>query len=169
MPNAVSGLINMSSFSSPLAHPYPGVELSLGKTVWTLSVYRGMGTGLSPDLPGPLGPLTRTCLCSISPTPPAMAILLVGLWGVCGDGPGGHRTGGCRLGVRRWDTSALCVGWAEVRAFDLNSKGRCSEPHKGPIVQTLGIKQHMTPQHRALMNWDAGADPGTTSPADMRP
>lgn len=88
-----------------------------------------------------------------------------GATGWCGDGPGGHRTGGCRLGVWRWDTSALCVGWAEVRAFDLNSKGRCSETHKGPIVQTLGIKQHMTPQHRVVMNWDAGADPGTTPPA----
>lgn len=95
---------------------------------------------------------------------PPMAILLLGPWGGCGDGPGGHRTGGCMLGVRRWDTSALCVGWAEVRTFDLNSKGRCSEPHKGPIVQTLGIKQHMTLQHRAAMNWDAGADPGTTPP-----
>ena len=57
-------------------------------------------------------------------------------------------------------TQVLCV-----RAFDLNSKGRCSEPHKGPIVHTLGIKQHMTPQHRAVMNWDAGANPGTTPPA----
>lgn len=90
--------------------------------------------------------------------------MLVGPWGGCGDGPGGHRTGGCRLGVRRWDTSALCVGWAEVRAFDLNSKGCCSVPHKGPIVQTLGIKQHMTLQHREAMNWDAGATTGTTPP-----
>lgn len=123
-----------------------------------------MGECLRPEASGSPGShLTCTCPCSIFP--PAVAILLVGLWGGCGDGPGGHRTGGCRLGVRRWDTSALCVGWAEVRAFDLNSKGRCSEPHKGPIVQTLGIKQHMTPQHRAVMNWDAGANPGTTPPA----
>lgn len=47
----------------------------------------------------------------------------------------GHKCSVCRVGGSQ--------------AFDLNSKGRfCSEPHKGPIVQTLGIKQHMTPQHR---------------------
>lgn len=113
----------------------------------------------------PWGPLLHAPVFVPSHPVPAMAILLAGPWGRCGDGPGGHRTGGCRLGVWLWDTSALCVGWAEVRAFDLNSKGRCSEPYKGSIVQTLGIKQHMTPQHRAALNWDAGADPGATPPA----
>lgn len=159
--------MNVSSLPEPQAHPYPGRELSLGKILLNLFLVGSWERASAQSLLVPWGPLLHAhlSLSHFHSPAPIMAILLVGLWGGCGDGPGGHRTGGCRLGVRRWDTSALCVGWAEVRAFDLNSKGRCSEPHKGPIVQTLGIKQHMTPQHRAVMNWDAGADPGTTPPA----
>lgn len=89
---ALPALINsMPHVSSLLAHSYPEGDPRLGKHLLTLVSGRNMKEGFSQETPGSLGS-RLPCTCVLSPSP--RAIILVGPWGGCGDGPGGHRTGG---------------------------------------------------------------------------